>query len=260
MFDKTMLNFKKLNGNFKLDVKVTFRRLLLYGVLVMHNEFLDLKKHECGTDYENNPIYTEFLTNCQIVLYGQKSPSDEPIVADLALFLVPTLSDLSVYVDEHCQYVRMKIHKYGLDLNMFIDKTSGDIVVECGKFEGEDSIDPTEPHNIFVGSWLDKLVQQFFLTSQQQDLLPDTQKQLYSIATTQNATIVWDQHTCDVDPKTDGGMWHNYVQSMFEKYVPSDWAGLTTNDNKDHEMSSFVKSFAIHVLKMSEHKIKKRQH
>jgi predicted secreted protein len=140
---------------------------------------------------------------------------------------------------------------------MFIDKTSGDIVVECGKFEGEDSIDPTEPHNIFVGSWLDKLVQQFFLTSQQQDLLPDTQKQLYSIATTQNATIVWDQHTCDVDPKTDGGMWHNYVQSMFEKYVPSDWAGLTTNDNKDHEMSCFVRSFAIHVLKMSEHKIKK---
>jgi hypothetical protein len=73
----------------------------------------------------------------------------------------------------------------------------------------------------------------------------------------QEAMITWDHHTCEVDPDTDRGMWHKYVQRIFEKHSPNDWETLSKEGDETHEMTCFVKSFTIHVLKISEQQIKK---
>jgi hypothetical protein len=185
MFEKTMSNFK--TGNFKSDLhKAEFRRLFLYAVYKMLFFIIDNLKDSIAS---NDAASLKFQKQWNLVVYGQGAPAtlSRPEVADFELFLVPTLSDLSVSVDKPGKYVRMKIHKHGLEFNMFPNPASRELDVECRKFKGEDSIVHTEPYIKTMREFVDEITQkigvhQIFQTPEQVALLNEEEKKLYTYA------------------------------------------------------------------------------
>jgi hypothetical protein len=248
-------------SDFKSDQhKAKWRRLLLYAFEnLMQKIYADLQVEAGNTDFALHKMIQ--------ILKNNDDKEDEPVTGDFQRFLLPTLSDFSVYTGstenengsgEKNKYVRMKIYKHGLEFNIF-SLEPGKIMVDCKIFqqEGGNSNMPEEKYTAMLQSVLVEIVLHF-KNDAQVDALQGDQKKLYQTAKSQDARIEFDYHDCVVDPKTDSGMWCNYVQRMIANNSENDWEHFKKEaDNPTkNEMSSFVKSFAIHVLKMSEHKIK----
>jgi hypothetical protein len=240
-------------SDFKSDQhKAKWRRLLLYALQLLCKETLeDLAKQTGSNNFE-------MLKQLEIL------DAEEHMPGDFERFLLPTLSDFSVYTStnnglgEKNQYVRMKICKYGLEFNIF-SLEPGKIMVDCNTFqqEGGDSNMSEEKYTRRLRSVLNEIVTNF-KNDDQVKALPGDKQKLYQMAKSQNALISFDYHDCVVDPETDSGMWCNYMQRMMGEYSEKDWEDFKkeADNSTKNEMSSFVKSFAIHVLKMSEHKIR----